>query len=174
MHASEVEIEDKKCEYLFRQQWFNIDRRAHLPQRHPHLPEMYTNSYTRTVQYSDSSRALHFTSLLMYARMHRCCFDGTVFAALPGLRCEDALYSAPSRIARVLAETSLPPARTCLDPSALSPGCLCSDNPARVSRQGPFFFLFFALKGRCRQGAKSRAVFKTDLRRATEPRPGTV
>jgi len=64
MNASEVEIEDKKCVYLFRQQWFNIGPRAHLPQRHSHMPEMYTNSYTRTVQYCDSRRALHFTSLL--------------------------------------------------------------------------------------------------------------
>ena len=72
--------------HLFRQQWFNIGPRAHPPQRHSHLPEMYTNSYNRTVQCSDSSCALHFTSLLMYTRMHRCFFDCTVLAALPGLR----------------------------------------------------------------------------------------
>jgi hypothetical protein len=32
----------------------------------------------------------------------------------------------PSRSGRVLADTSPPPARTCPDPSALLPGCLCS------------------------------------------------
>ena len=88
-HASDtlgVGIEDKKCVYLFRQQWFNIGPRAHPPQRHSYLLEIYRNSYIKAVQCSDSSHTLHSTSLLMYIRMHRCFFDSTVLAALPGLR----------------------------------------------------------------------------------------
>jgi hypothetical protein len=50
--------------------------------------------------------------------------------------CEDALCPAPSRSARALAEASLPPARTCPDPSAPSPGCSCSSVCRDFLRQG--------------------------------------
>src|ERR1700722_18515716 len=42
------------------------------------------------------------------------------------LVCQDAVCPAPSPSTRVLVDASLPPTRTCPDPSAHSPGCSCS------------------------------------------------
>src|SRR5579871_4872422 len=75
--------------------------------------ETYISTYCfRTV--SALEGVLRYTSYL-----HPCCLESTVNIVF-------AVSPSSCNVARVLAETSLPPARTCPDPSALPPRCSCS------------------------------------------------
>ena len=69
--------------------------------------------------------------------------------------CEDAFCPAPFRSAPALAEASLPPARTCSDPSTLSPGCPCPSVCRDVLRRGI-----------CRQ-LRSRSTLRGSIRRGS-------